>query len=67
MPNDCQSHPFDFNLTTDQTGVFNSTLYRDVALPVNATVDQIDDIPHLGGGELQGTRPPLVLRPGPAL
>jgi hypothetical protein len=35
----------DFNLTTDATGVFNSTLYRDVALPVNATVDQIDDIP----------------------
>ncbi len=35
----------DFNLTTDSTGVFNSTLSRDVALPVNATVDQLDDIP----------------------
>lgn len=30
---------------TDQTGVFNSTLERDIALPVNATVDQLDDIP----------------------
>ncbi len=30
---------------TDATGVFNSTLSRDVALPVNATVDQLDDIP----------------------
>lgn len=35
----------DFNLTTDQTGVFNSTLSRDVALPVNATVDELDNIP----------------------
>lgn len=35
----------DFNLTTDQTGVFNSTLSRDISLPVNATVDQLDDIP----------------------
>src|SRR6185437_2991311 len=30
---------------TDATGVFNSTLSRDIALPVNATVDQLDDIP----------------------
>jgi hypothetical protein len=35
----------DFELTTDATGVFNSTLHRDVPLPVNATVDQLDSIP----------------------
>ena len=35
----------DFDLTTDQTGVFNSTLSRDISLPVNATVDQLDNIP----------------------
>src|SRR4051794_37237780 len=30
---------------TDQTGVFNSTTTRDIALPINATVDQLDQIP----------------------
>jgi len=28
-----------------QSGVFNSTLTRDIALPVNATIDQLDQIP----------------------
>ena len=27
------------------TGVFNSTTARDIALPINATVDQLDQIP----------------------
>ena len=30
---------------TDATGVFNSTTVRDIALPINATVDQLDAIP----------------------
>ena len=35
----------DFNLTTDATGAFNSSLTRDVPMPVNATTDQLDNIP----------------------
>jgi len=32
-------------LTTTDTAIFNSTLTRDVALPVNATVNDIDNLP----------------------
>jgi len=63
--NRCQFQQ-DFNLTTDATGVFNSTLTRDIALPVNATIDQLDDIPLSEVQGLQGTRSSVVLRPGPA-
>ena len=39
----------DFNLTTDATGVFNSTLTRDIAVPVNApsmssTTSQLSEV-----------------------
>ena len=47
----------DFNLTTDATGVFNSTLTRDIALPVNATIDQLDYIPL---SEVQGFKEPAL-------
>ena len=47
----------DFNLTTDRTGVFNSTLSRDVPLPVNATVDELDEIPI---SEVQGFKEPAL-------
>ena len=47
----------DFNLTTDQTGVFNSTLTRDIAVPVNATVDELDNIPL---SEVQGFKEPAL-------
>jgi len=47
----------DFNLTTGATGVFNSTLTRDIALPVNATIDQLDDIPL---SEVQGFKEPAL-------
>jgi hypothetical protein len=45
----------DFNLTTDSTGVFNSTLTRDIALPVNATIEELDNIPL---SEVQGFKEP---------
>jgi hypothetical protein len=35
----------DASLVTNATGVFNSTTVRDIALPVNATIDQLDSIP----------------------
>jgi len=47
----------DFNLTTDATGVFNSTLTRDIAVPVNATVDELDSIPL---SEVQGFKEPAL-------
>lgn len=47
----------DFNLTTDATGVFNSTLTRDIAVPVNATVDELDNIPL---SEVQGFKEPAL-------
>jgi hypothetical protein len=47
----------DFDLTTDQTGVFNSTLTRDVAVPVNATTDELDNIPL---SEVQGFKEPAL-------
>lgn len=34
-----------YGLVTDQTAIFNSSLTRDVDLPVDATVDQLDEIP----------------------
>jgi hypothetical protein len=45
----------DFNLTTDSTGVFNSTLERDIAVPVNATIEELDSIPL---SEVQGFKEP---------
>ena len=47
----------DFNLTTDATGVFNSTLTRDIALPVNATISELDNIPL---SEVQGFKEPAL-------
>ncbi len=47
----------DFNLTTDATGVFNSTLTRDIALPVNATITERDNIPL---SEVQGFKEPAL-------
>ena len=32
-------------MSSDQTGVFNSTTTRDIAVPVNATIDQLDNVP----------------------
>jgi hypothetical protein len=47
----------DFNLTTDRTGVFNSTLERDIAVPVNATIEELDNIPL---SEVQGFKQPSL-------
>jgi len=47
----------DFNLTTDATGVFNSTLERDIAVPVNATIEELDNIPL---SEVQGFKAPAL-------
>ena len=47
----------DFDLTTDATGVFNSTLSRDIALPVNATIEDLDNIPL---SEVQGFKEPAL-------
>ncbi len=47
----------DFNLTTYATGVFNSTLTRDIALPVNATITELDNIPL---SEVQGFKEPSL-------
>lgn len=35
----------DNDLVTDETGVFNSTTVRDIAVPVNATIEALDQIP----------------------
>ena len=47
----------DFSLTTDSTGVFNSTLERDIAVPVNATIEELDNIPL---SEVQGFKQPAL-------
>jgi hypothetical protein len=47
----------DFNLTTDRTGVINSTLERDIAVPVNATIEELDNIPL---SEVQGFKEPSL-------
>lgn len=47
----------DFNLTTDATGVFNSTLTRDIAVPINAIIDELDNIPL---SEVQGFKEPAL-------
>jgi hypothetical protein len=47
----------DFNLTTDATGVFNSTLTRDIPVPINATVEELDNIPL---SEVQGFKEPAL-------
>jgi hypothetical protein len=39
------------------TGVFNSTLTRDIALPVNATIEDLDNIPL---SEVQGFKEPAL-------
>jgi hypothetical protein len=56
-PKWCPQFQQDFNLTTDATGVFNSTLTRDVPVPVNATIDQLDNIPL---SEVQGFKEPAL-------
>jgi hypothetical protein len=53
----CPQFQQDFNLTTDQTGVFNSTIARDVAVPVNASVEDLDNIPL---SEVQGFKEPAL-------
>jgi len=55
--NTCPQFQQDFNLTTDATGVFNSTLTRDIAVPVNATADELDNIPV---SEVQGFKEPAL-------
>ena len=47
----------DFNLTTDQTGVFNSSLERDIAVPINATIEELDNVPL---SEVQGFKEPAL-------
>jgi len=47
----------DLDLTTDQTGVFNSTLSRDIALPVNAIIDSADNLPM---SEVQAFKEPAL-------